>query len=872
MTAGPLRYTLITATVPDRLTKRFEIDPDGAVEKLKGGNLWAGRAQHGEAHGLHDLARQLDDLATNQAVCWGMSSSAAARVFAERNPDALTLGAITRTREHFAWPDGPGVLLLDHDEFFPDTGVRLETAEAVRAVLVGACPALAAAPMLIRPSASAGVQHADGRTITPLGKWHIYIPATRAAAIPDAGQRLGTLLQAAGYAWAFIDKAGCMEDRTAVDLGVWLPERLDFAAGPELGPGVARPRVPGAVFGDPLALFDLATIPAPTTANMQAAALACVNARRAAEPIATAKRLAYFAERSARIAAKTGEAVEAITARYAASLNGGALPVGHELVLESGERVTVGEVVKNWAAHIGKKLHDPIDPERSNADPRIGMFVWADWRPGITSYAGGKKRYGLEGWPEVVFAGCAVTEAFPVAPAAVLAATPPTPAPAVEITPLTEIPTTPSEDALALAFVTHLTPRYRYTPGMGWMFNLGTRWEPDNRMRHFDDARLLCREVGRDAQEGERKRIGSAKTVAAVVKMAAADQRIVLDPEEWDADPMALNTPGALYDLRTGQPINRAGHYLTQCAAVAPDFAASAPTFHRFLNEVFTGDAEVVEFIQRALGYCITGEIREQVLFFWHGTGSNGKSTLLDLVQWLTDTYALKLPADTLMTSRNERHPTGIAQLLGKRLAVSSELDEGQFFNEPLVKELTGDQRMRARFMNKDFFTFHQTQKHVIVGNFRPRLRGGDPAIARRMVLVPFDAVFEEHRKDPTLLGKLKAEGPAVLAWLIRGAIKWHCDGLQIPSRVRAASAEYMQAHDDLQQWIDECCEKAGETKASDLYANFKAWKERRGEHAPSLTSWGDRLSRLPGMEKRASNGMRYSPIRLLPVQWPGAR
>ena len=856
-----LDYTRISAARPDRLTKRFQFNAAGDVEPLRGGNLVRGRAELMRPADLRELGQQLDGLAINQAVCLGIASLPDAVVVAQGAPDSDAPGTITRTRPHFAWSDGPGVMLLDHDEF-PD---RLSTPEALRAVLILACPALAAAPMLIRPSASAGIRRTDGQEVRPLGKWHVYIPVSRARDIPDAGRRLGVHLMAAGWAWSFIDKAGRVDVRTAVDLSVWLPERLDFAAGPDLAPGLYRPEAKSILFGDPAGLFDLTAIPEPDDAASAAAAQAKAAARAEAQPRAAEIRTAYVLGRAERTAARTGRPVETVRREYAALMDADELPAGHELQLQDGRVVSVGEVLADWSSYEGKRGYDPIDPERSGGDDRIAHFGMRNGQPSIHSYAGGGYWLALDtnAWAAVVFKDSPCSGSLVVAPAVPTTVQP-------EVADVVAIPSVPTDDALALAFVAHFEPRYRYTPGMGWMFNLGTRWERDERKRYFDDVRTLCRQVASACPPGDAKRIASAKTVAAVTTMAAADQRIVLDAGTWDADRRVLNTPAGLFDLRTGQPVDRAGHYLTQCTAVCPDFAARAPVFMRFVREVFTGDESLISFMQRAMGYSMTGETREQVLFFWHGAGGNGKSTLLDLLQWLAGTYALKLPGDTLMASRNERHPTGVAQLQGKRLAVSSELDEGQFFNEPLLKELTGDAEMRARFMRGDFFTFHQTQKHVVVGNYRPRLRGGDPALARRLLLVPFEAVFDKSTRDRGMLDKLKAEGPAVLAWLIRGAVDWYRDGLMVPARVMGASADYLQAHDDLQLWRDECCTGTGSTKASLLYASFKGWKERRGEHAPSQTTWGERMRHCPGIEKRTSNGVVYSPIGLRAMSWPG--
>lgn len=430
-----------------------------------------------------------------------------------------------------------------------------------------------------------------------------------------------------------------------------------------------------------------------------------------------------------------------------------------------------------------------------------------------------------------------------------------------------------SEDQLALSFVAQHGAWFRWSPGMDWMRNESTHWVRDDERRRFSVARKICRHAGMSVSGSDKKlarSLSSAKTVAAILTLAQADERIVLASSAWDADPWLLNTPSGVVDLRTGRLLARAdGHYFTQLAAVAPAMTA-APNWERFLREVFLADVEMIEFVQRVAGYCLTGSMREQKLFFFHGSGANGKSTLIDLLLWLLGTYAIKMPALALMQTKIERHPTELAQLRGRRLAVSSELEEGQFWAESRIKELTGDEIMSARFMRQDFFEFRMSQKHVIAGNHKPRLRGGDAAMARRFVLVPFNAKFEGAARDPRMLEKLRAEGAAIMAWAIQGAVKWHDSGLMIPASVSQASAAYMADFDDLQIWLSECCEvhafDHGQTDAAgDLYASFRLWKQERGEHAPSQTVWGERLSSVEGIQRYTSAGKaRYRGVRLL--------
>ncbi|MBB3180093.1 phage/plasmid primase, P4 family [Variovorax sp. Sphag1AA] len=436
--------------------------------------------------------------------------------------------------------------------------------------------------------------------------------------------------------------------------------------------------------------------------------------------------------------------------------------------------------------------------------------------------------------------------------------------------PADAVPIGETEDELAQVFALRAAPMLRRSPGLGWMHYDGRIWQRDESLIAYDLSRDVCREAAA-RHDRARVRLGSARTRNGVLALAEADPRLGVPVADWDREPFELNTPTGIVDLRTGSMRPRvATDYVTMCTSVGPDPFGDCPRFKSFLAEVFPGDdgegdVQMIEFVQRWLGYCLTADTREQVLAFALGTGSNGKSVLTDLTESLWGTYAVKLPSATLMQARGERHPTGLAMLRAKRLAISSELEEGQHFAESLVKELTGDATLSARYMRQDFFTFRLTQKHLIVGNTRPRLHGGDAAMARRVLLVPFNAKFSGSRIDKSLLAKLRAEGPAILQWAIRGAALWYASGLAVPDSVRAASADYMEEHDDIRNWIAERCERTGRMRAQPAYESFALWKRERGENAPSATVFGNRITQIEGIAKRKSNGVWYEGISLTP-------
>ena len=425
-----------------------------------------------------------------------------------------------------------------------------------------------------------------------------------------------------------------------------------------------------------------------------------------------------------------------------------------------------------------------------------------------------------------------------------------------------------SEDWLALKFVDIHRDRFRWTAGMDWMVWKDNRWVFDKHcMRRFARAREMCRSLVASAHESKKDRLLSAKTVANLLSLAKSDERIIAASEDWDSDIYRINTPGGLVDLQTGKTSPSSSvHLVTKLTAVAPQ-AGGCPRWIQFLMEIFppglkSEQGEFVAFMQTLMGYMLTGSTAEQKLFFLYGKGSNGKSVLLELLMWIMGDYAMKLTSSALMKSRLTQHPTELAQLQGKRLAASSELEDGQYWAEARIKELTGDETLSARFMRGDFFDFNQTQKHLIAGNYRPRLKGGDEAMQRRMVLIPFRAKFEGASRDDGLLNKLKSEGPQILHWMIEGAAVWINQGLALPEDIKIESAQYMAEMDDIAEWIEDCCELHMDYKEamSELHKSFAHWKEERGEKAPGRIQWRERLlQQYPTIEPKRTKKARLA-------------
>lgn len=392
-----------------------------------------------------------------------------------------------------------------------------------------------------------------------------------------------------------------------------------------------------------------------------------------------------------------------------------------------------------------------------------------------------------------------------------------------------------------------------------WLSWDGRRWVPDDTLATFDLVRECCRERALIVDSDKiATAIASAKTVSAIERLARADRLHAVTPEFFDADPLLLNTPAGTVDLRTGklrEPDRN--DFLTKLTAVSPDHDADDSAWAKFLSDVTLGRKDLQDYFARLIGYCLTGDIRDHILPFFLGTGANGKSTLLELVLYIMGDYARQVPSEILMEARGERHPTDIANFLGVRLAVASEVDEGQAWAESRIKSLTGDETMTARFMRQDFFTFRRTHKLIVAGNHRPGLRAVDEAMRRRIHLVPFDARFIGDAVDRDMPAKLRREAPAILAWAVRGALDWQANGLCPPGEVRGATDEYLAAEDTLGAWIDEACitsDPDARTTSSALYKSFRAWKDRRGERAPTQKRFSAQLEQRYRKKRTGGN------------------
>lgn len=322
-------------------------------------------------------------------------------------------------------------------------------------------------------------------------------------------------------------------------------------------------------------------------------------------------------------------------------------------------------------------------------------------------------------------------------------------------------------------------------------------------------------------------------------------------------------------DLRTGQTrLAKQDDFVTKSlAADRIGEARNAKRWLAFLDQVF-GDAELIDWLQRFMGYMLTGSTDEQIFLFLYGHGSNGKSVLVELLSDLMGSYATALQTASLMTGKRragEASPD-LVSLIGARLLTATETTEGADLNEALIKSLVGSDTMAARGLYQAPITFKPIGKLLLSGNHRPIIHGGDYGIWRRVRLVPFRRTFKGPEKDPDLPHKLRGELPHILAWMIEGCLKWQRQGLGDTPRVIAAETEaYREDQDIVGRWIDECLAMGDdfETTSGELYECYRDWLERNGLRPCSNVVFGRRLSERDFRARKGAKGVRY---------WQGVR
>jgi putative DNA primase/helicase len=425
----------------------------------------------------------------------------------------------------------------------------------------------------------------------------------------------------------------------------------------------------------------------------------------------------------------------------------------------------------------------------------------------------------------------------------------------------------------------------RYVVSIGWHVWDGRRYlyDPatvDARRLAHDTAREMLTHAfdmpDRNKEQSELRKtlikfaVASGNTSKINGMLSQAEPHLCVTTDDLDRDPWLLNCDNGTLDLRTRElrPHSQSD-LLTKLAPVSYDPHAECPTWERVMAEVFNKDNDMISYVKRAIGYSITGLTTEQVIFIMHGAGSNGKSLMLEIVASILGDYAMQCASDTFVdNNKGGGIPNDIARLVGARLVSAVETEQDRKLQEAMIKQATGGDRLTARFMRQEFFEFVPNFKLWMATNHKPRVRGTDNAIWRRIRLLPFLVIFSDPEeakegqpvKDFTLKDKLMKERSGILKWMVDGCIKWQEEGLRrAPKVVTEAITEYRESQDATAGFVAEYCHVAPSVhaKVGSLYKAYRNWCIENGETPLSSVSFGLALEEKGFASKKGTGGVR---------------
>lgn len=403
--------------------------------------------------------------------------------------------------------------------------------------------------------------------------------------------------------------------------------------------------------------------------------------------------------------------------------------------------------------------------------------------------------------------------------------------------------------------------RYCYTEKK-WYFYNSMRWSVDNLgviLRMADkcveamkaEAKLYLQadeESGGDMAKAFEKHMKSSRSNKSKKAMLnEIEHHLPILPIQMDRYKMALNTPSGIINLKNGDvKAHNPEYYFTKITSVDCADAADCPRWLAFLDDIFAGDKDLIRYIQKAVGYSLTGSTAEQCAFFLYGTGRNGKSTFIDVIRDVFGDYAANIQPETIMVKSSQSNAinSDIARLKGARLVTSVEPNEGVRLNEGLLKQLTGDDTVTARKLYSEEFEFKPEFKLWMATNHKPIIRGTDTGIWRRIHMIPFNVQIPEDKVDKNLTHKLKAEMTAIFKWCIDGCLMWQREGLQMPAAVLKSVREYRREMDVISAFIEDKCTLEGTVQASMLYAAYASWADSNNEYCMSNTKFSTELAK----------------------------
>lgn len=408
----------------------------------------------------------------------------------------------------------------------------------------------------------------------------------------------------------------------------------------------------------------------------------------------------------------------------------------------------------------------------------------------------------------------------------------------------------------------------RFVNGAGWFTWDGKRWKEDKsrkveRITSKTLRKLLKSEDEREVKWGKQceKRAIRMNSIKDMIPLVPAQR------EDFDTHPYLMNVENGVIDLKTGELLlHDRDLMLTKLTNIEYKKGADCPNWKAFLESIFKDekgetDFELIDFIQKSIGYSLTSDISEQVMFFLYGGGRNGKSTFINTVKSLLGDYAKQTNSETFIKKKNDNGASNdIARLAGARFVSAVESEEGQQLSEGLVKQITGGEPITARFLRQEFFEFQPEFKVFFTTNHKPIIKGIDEGIWRRVRMIPFTVTIPKESIDRKLPEKLSMEISGILNWAIEGCLKWQKEGLGEPKSIKEATNNYKEEMDIIEPFIVDMCflNPLAKIEAKELYAAYSRWCDNEGEIALKNRTFYRLLENKSIHKKRGAKGKTY--------------
>jgi putative DNA primase/helicase len=405
-----------------------------------------------------------------------------------------------------------------------------------------------------------------------------------------------------------------------------------------------------------------------------------------------------------------------------------------------------------------------------------------------------------------------------------------------------------------------------------WLVWNGTHWEVDEgnaaiQEKTLESVRNIYDDLSKTNDYRERIEIEkyamiseSVRRREATVRAAQYVKSLNIKSDDLDSNPWLLNVRNGTINMLTGEfTEHRQEDMITKIANVDFDPKAECPQWKQFIREIMDYKGDVINFLQTASGWAVTGDNSEQTMFILFGSGANGKTTFLNTILSILGDYGTSTPTETFMRKSGDQITNDIARLRGTRFVTTTEAEQGRRLSEPLIKKITGNDEMTARFLYGEYFNFKPTCKIWMATNHKPVIKGTDYGIWRRIKLIPFTTRIPEEKQDRRLEEKLKAEASGILNWLLEGTARWQREGLVAPDAILNATDEYRGEMDVIGNFLKERCVAKEESniKIMELYKAYSDWCDDNNEHAVSERFFTLRLKEM-GYEQSRSADARY--------------